>query len=58
MDILALDALEVGGLVGTVGFPIAAYLLMYRLANETIKDMTESVRDLQDEIAKLRRELE
>jgi hypothetical protein len=34
------------GMVSNVGFPIAAFLLMYRLATKTMKENTEAIRDL------------
>lgn len=33
-------------MVSNVGFPIAAFLLMYRLATQTIKENTRAVQDL------------
>jgi len=33
-------------MVSNVGFPIAAFLLMYRLATQTISENTEALQDL------------
>jgi len=37
---------DVMGMISNVGFPIAAFLLMYRLATKTMKENTEAIRDL------------
>jgi len=40
-------------LISNVGFPITAFLLMYRMTRQTIKENTETLRDLQNEIQNL-----
>jgi len=40
--------------ISTVGFPIVAYLLMYRFAKETVRENTEAIRDLRGEIQRTR----
>lgn len=35
-------------LISNIGFPILAFLLMYRMANVTIKENTKALRDLKD----------
>lgn len=40
--------------ISTVGFPIVAFLLMYRFARETVKENTEAVRELKNELTRLR----
>lgn len=42
-----------GSLVSNLGFPILAYLLMYRMARETIQENTQTLSELQTEIKKL-----
>jgi hypothetical protein len=34
------------GAIGTVGFPIVAFLLMYKLATKTIKENTDAIKVL------------
>lgn len=41
------------GMISNVGFPIAAFMLMYRLVNKTIAENTQALRDLQDKIEQL-----
>lgn len=36
--------------ISTVGFPIVAYLLMYRFAKNTVKENTTAIRELRSEI--------
>lgn len=36
--------------ISTVGFPIVAFLLMYRFARDTVKENTAAIRDLHDEL--------
>lgn len=36
--------------ISTVGFPIVAYLLMYRFARNTVKENTAAIRELRSEI--------
>ena len=38
--------LELIGLIQSVGFPIVAFLLMYHLVKDTIKDNTKAIREL------------
>lgn len=45
---------EITGLISNVGFPIAAFLLMYRLADKTIKENTTALKDLKDQITRLK----
>lgn len=40
-------------LVGSVGFPIAAFYLMYRMANDAIKENTKAITDLRREITRV-----
>jgi len=42
---------EITTAISTVGFPIVAFLLMYRLTKETIKENTEALVELRQEIA-------
>jgi len=37
-------------MISTVGFPIVAYLLMYKMAKDTIKENTRTLQELQNEI--------
>lgn len=46
------------GLVSTVGFPIAAFLMMWHLAHRTIKENTEALQDLKNELSSLKGEVE
>jgi hypothetical protein len=34
------------GMISNVGFPIAAFLLMYRLATKTMRENTEAIQSL------------
>lgn len=47
---------EFSTLVSTVGFPIAAFLLMYRMANKTIKENTAVLRDLKTQVQQMNNE--
>jgi len=49
---IAIDA------IATVGFPIVAFILMYRMARDTIKENTEAVRDLRGEMQQIHRQRE
>lgn len=40
-------------LVGNWGFPIAAFMLMYRMAEKTIKKNTESLNELEQAVKEL-----
>lgn len=40
-------------LISNVGFPIAAFLMMFWLAHSTIRENTEALRDLKNEIRRL-----
>lgn len=37
---------DVMGMISNVGFPIAAFLLMYRMATKTIEENTRALQDL------------
>lgn len=39
--------------ISTVGFPIVAFVLMYRMARQTIKENTEALAELQKEIRQM-----
>lgn len=39
--------------INTVGFPIAAFLLMYRMANDTIRENTEALQELSKKVEDL-----
>lgn len=39
-------------LISNVGFPICAFLLMYKQSNDVIKENTKAIADLKNEIAK------
>ena len=39
-------------LISNVGFPICAFLLMYNQSNTIIKENTQAITDLRNEIAK------
>lgn len=41
-------------IISNVGFPIAAFMLMYRMANQTIKDNTAAITELHTEVKRLR----
>lgn len=45
-------------LVSNVGFPIAAFVMMYRLAHRTIKENTEALQDLRSELSNLKGEID
>lgn len=38
--------------ISTVGFPIVAFILMYRFAKETVRENTEAIRELRNEITR------
>ena len=40
-------------IVSNLGFPIAAFLLMWHTANNTIKENTRVISELKEEISKL-----
>lgn len=44
--------------VSTVGFPVVAYLLMFRLARDTIKENTEALQGLRQEMTRLKDNLD
>lgn len=48
-----LDINEVTQLINAVGFPIVAFIMMYWMCNNTIKENTQSTSDLKDAINKL-----
>lgn len=41
-------------LISNVGFPICAFLLMYKQSNDVIKENTVAIAELKGEIAKLK----
>lgn len=41
-------------LISNVGFPICAFLLMYKQSNDVIKENTVAIAELKSEIAKLK----
>lgn len=41
-------------LIGALGFPIVAFLLMYRMANTTIKENTAVINELNQELRRRR----
>ena len=43
--------------ISTVGFPIVAYLLMWKLAKDTIREQTAATKDLKSEVNQMRNEL-
>lgn len=51
---MALEIELITQAISTVGFPIVAFLLMYRMARETIKENTEAVNELRQELTRLR----
>lgn len=48
---------EIISAVSNVGFPIAAFVLMWRLARDTIKENTEAIQSLSSEMQRLRDEV-
>ena len=40
-------------LISNVGFPICAFLLMYKQSNDVIKENTIAIAELKNEIAKM-----
>ena len=42
-------------LISNVGFPICAYLLMYKQSNDVIKENTVAIAELKAEIAKMKK---
>lgn len=51
-------SLDPVSLISNVGFPIVAFLLMYRMARDTIKDNTEAIEGLKNEMQRLRGEVD
>lgn len=43
-------------LISNVGFPICAFLLMYKQSNDVIKENTVAIAELKAEIAKMKKE--
>ena len=43
--------------ISSVGFPIVAYVLMWKFAKETVKENTKAIRELQNETEQLRQEM-
>ena len=52
--ILQMSTEAVSQLIGSVGFPIVAFLLMFQLARSTIKENTTALRGLRLEMEKQR----
>lgn len=44
--------MEISQMISTVGFPIVAFLLMYRMADKTIKENTKALKELAASIKK------
>lgn len=42
-------------LISNVGFPICAFLLMYKQSNDVIKENTRAIAELKTEIANLKK---
>lgn len=42
--------MEIGALISNMGFPIAAFVMMYRMANKTIKENTEAIQSLSEQV--------
>lgn len=42
-------------LISNVGFPICAFLLMYKQSNDVIKENTIAIAELKSEIAKMKK---
>ena len=42
-------------LISNVGFPICAFLLMYKQSNDVIKENTIAIAELRSEIAKMKK---
>lgn len=42
-------------LISNVGFPICAFLLMYKQSNDVIKENTKAIAELKSEIANLKK---
>lgn len=51
------DPLNPVSLIGTVGFPAAAFLLMYRLVDNTIDQNTQAIQESRAAIQELTNEL-
>lgn len=47
------EVVNAASLVANLGFPIAAYLLMYRLVKETIRENTRSLAELRASVDSL-----
>ena len=41
-------------IISNVGFPICAFLLMYKQSNDVIKENTQAIAELRNEIAKIK----
>ena len=44
---------EILNAIGTIGFPIVAFLLMYKMSCETIKENTTALNEINTALAKL-----
>lgn len=49
---------EISNAIGTIGFPIVAFLLMYKMSCETIKENTKALNEINKAIAILLTERE
>ena len=46
-------SVDIVTLINNVGFPIVAFLLMYKLVTETIRDNSKAIRELAEVITRL-----
>lgn len=44
---------EIAALISSVGFPIVAFYLMYRMVNGTLKECTQAIKNNTELIAKM-----
>lgn len=49
--------MDIENLISTVGFPIAAFLLMYWMAHKQIKENTEVLKELKEVVAELKQKI-
>ena len=52
-----MDVNNIVTLIGSLGFPIVACVVMFYLYNRTLKDFTSTLNDIASEIKELREEL-
>lgn len=45
--------IELMDAISTVGFPIVAFMLMYRMANQTIKQNTQALQNMRQELERI-----